>query len=163
MEVDGSGFPKADAVRLIQESDRPTAPDSSYAYALLPGATAAQTSAAAASDEVSVLANTSQVQAVGADNGATMLANFFAAGSVRRLSVDGACAVGLDTAANPVRLAVSDPTGQRDHVEVQVSLGRATVTSKDDTVSVHKAGATVTVTVDTSDRDGRTHVIELER
>ncbi len=163
MEVDGSGFPKADAVRVTQVVDGPAAPNSSYAYAVLPGASAEATESAAGESSVAILANSSQVQAVSAEDGAVILANFFEAGSVRRLTADGPCAVGLSTATDPVRLAVSDPTATRDEVRVHVALGRATLASADDTVTVLKQGAEVTVTVDTSERDGGTHVVTLAR
>ncbi|MFW6597454.1 polysaccharide lyase family 8 super-sandwich domain-containing protein [Propionibacteriaceae bacterium Y2011] len=163
MEVDGSGFPKADAVRLRSLVPPDPADARHYAYVQLPRATVTATAAAAADPGVAVLSNTPEVQAVAVAGDSGVLANFFAAGSVRRVAADGPCAVALSI-GDVARLAVSDPTGQRDSVELRVKLGAlARVRSGDSTVTIARTNAEVTVTVDTSDRDGRTHRVDLAR
>ncbi len=164
MDIDGSGHPKADAVRISEVGHTPVELDSSYAYLVLPTATSAQTEAAAGDPGVSIVANTASVQAISGDSGAVTLANFFAAGSVRRVTADGPCAVALRSEDGTAKLAVSDPTGRRDLIRLELLLGGVQrVGRADETVSHTRSGATMVVEIDTSDRDGRTHHAEIRR
>ncbi|MEU7785762.1 polysaccharide lyase 8 family protein [Amycolatopsis sp. NPDC049159] len=93
-----------------------------YAYAVLPGASMLGT--LAASWAWRVRANTAAVQAV--QTGDTLLANFFAAGSVDGVSASGPASV----AAGRRQLAVSDPTQTQDSVTVTVHGKTVTVPLK---------------------------------
>ncbi|MGW4528084.1 polysaccharide lyase 8 family protein [Amycolatopsis sp. NPDC004378] len=86
--------------------------DATYAYAVLPGASVVGT--LTASWAWRVRANTATVQAV--QTGDTLLANFFAAGSVGDVRVSGPASVALGWR----QLAVSDPTQTQDSVTVTV-------------------------------------------
>lgn len=86
--------------------------DAKYAYAVLPGASVLGTIGASWAWQVRV--NTPVVQAV--RTGDTLLANFFAAGSVDGVRVSGPASVALGGR----QLAVSDPTQTQDSVTVTV-------------------------------------------
>jgi hyaluronate lyase len=89
----------------------------SYAYAVLPGASVVET--ATASWTWRVRSNTPVVQAVRLWDG-TLLANFFAAGSVDDVSVSGPASVAVGRCGRGWQVAVSDPTQLQDSVTVTV-------------------------------------------
>ncbi|WP_372665641.1 polysaccharide lyase 8 family protein [Amycolatopsis kentuckyensis] len=97
--------------------------DATYAYAVLPGASVIGT--LTASWTCHVLANTPVAQAVRTADG-TVLANFFAAGSVGDVRVSGPASV----AVGRHQLAVSDPTQTQDSVTVTVRGKAVTVPLK---------------------------------
>lgn len=87
----------------------------SYAYAVLPMASAPGTAAAPGAWEL--VANTPDVQAIRLLDG-TLLANFFAAGSAGGIRVSGPASVALGRAGGAWQLSVADPTQLQDTVEV---------------------------------------------
>ena len=97
--------------------------DATYAYAVLPGASVIGT--LTESWACHVLTNTSVAQAVRTGDG-TVLANFFAAGSVGDVRVSGPASV----AVGRRQLAVSDPTQTQDSVTVTVRGKAVTVPLK---------------------------------
>jgi hyaluronate lyase len=101
----------------------------SYAYAVLPMASAAGTAAALLAWEV--VANTPAVQAIRLPGG-TLLANFFAAGSAGGVRVSGPASVALGRVGGAWQLAVADPTQLQDTVRV---------TARGETVRVPVSGA----------------------
>ncbi|EMD28381.1 polysaccharide lyase 8 family protein [Amycolatopsis azurea] len=100
----------------------------SYAYAVLPAASVLETIASAWAWRVR--SNTATVQAVRLWN-ATLLANFFAAGSVDEVSVSGPASVALGRTGNGWQLAVSDPTQRQDVLRVTVRRKTVEVPVKD--------------------------------
>ncbi|WP_410640870.1 polysaccharide lyase 8 family protein [Amycolatopsis sp. lyj-346] len=106
---------------ILEHGVNPT--DAKYAYAVLPGASVIGT--VAASWAWRVLANTPVAQAIRVAGG-TVLANFFAAGSVGELSVSGPASVAFGRCGARTQLAVSDPTQLQDSVTVTVR-GRSVV------------------------------------
>ncbi|RSN07880.1 hyaluronate lyase [Streptomyces sp. WAC 05977] len=105
---------------VIEHGAKPS--NASYAYAVLPTASVLETIASAWSWRVR--SNTATVQAVRLWD-ATLLANFFAAGSVDEVSVSGPASVALGRTRDGWKLAVSDPT-QRQQV-LRVTVRRKTV------------------------------------
>ncbi|MDS0135599.1 MULTISPECIES: polysaccharide lyase 8 family protein [unclassified Amycolatopsis] len=104
---------------VLEHGVKPT--DAKYAYAVLPGASVIDT--LTASWAWRVLANTPVVQAIRVTGG-TVLANFFAAGSVGDVSVSGPASVAIGRCGARTQLAVSDPTQLQDSVTITVR-GRA--------------------------------------
>ncbi|RSN52370.1 hyaluronate lyase [Amycolatopsis sp. WAC 04182] len=100
---------------VIEHGARPS--NASYAYAVLPTALVLETIASAWSWRVR--SNTATVQAVRLWD-ATLLANFFAAGSVDEVSVSGPASVALGRTRDGWHLAVSDPTQRQDVLRVTV-------------------------------------------
>ncbi|WP_329045360.1 polysaccharide lyase 8 family protein [Amycolatopsis sp. NBC_01488] len=109
---------------VLEHGVKPT--DAKYAYAVLPGASVLGT--LGASWAWQVRANTATVQAV--QVGETLLANFFAAGSVDGVSVSGPASVAIGRCGWGRQLAVSDPTQTQDSVTVTVHGKSVTVPLK---------------------------------
>ncbi|WP_410646944.1 polysaccharide lyase 8 family protein [Amycolatopsis sp. cmx-4-54] len=102
--------------------------NASYAYAVLPTASVLETIASAWSWRVR--SNTATVQAVRLWD-ATLLANFFAAGSVDEVTVSGPASVALGRTRDGWRLTVSDPTQRQDVLRVTVRRKTVEVPVKD--------------------------------
>jgi len=139
--------------------------DADYAYLILPGATATTTAAAAAAPGVVVVANTAAVQAIRVPSARVLMANVYTSASVAAcglvVSADQACAIVARRIANTVEFAIADPTQQLDEVVVTVDHLTSATTNGDTTVTTQAVGTSTVITVDTSDRDGRTHRIDL--
>lgn len=132
-----------------------------YAYLLLPNATAEQT---AAYSGVEVLANTADVQAVHAGRGGQghrlFAATFWAAGGVGGVTASAPCAVLVRRAGDRVSVAVSDPSRTVDSVTLTLDHPAHGVVSTDDTVTV-RPGRNPTITVELAGSRGHTHTAEL--
>jgi hyaluronate lyase len=81
-----------------------------YAYAILPGKTAAGTQAYAAAKEITILAHDSSAHAVRQNRRDMTGIVFWNAGSVGGISVDRPCVVFCEEDDEGLTLAVSDPT-----------------------------------------------------
>ncbi|MCG7203566.1 polysaccharide lyase family 8 super-sandwich domain-containing protein [Streptomyces arenae] len=133
-----------------------TAPASdAYAYVLLPGFTKARTAARAAAPTVTVLANSSAVQAVRDTASGVIAANFFAAGSAGGITVSAPCAVITRQAQGRLAVGVSDPSRTASTVTVQLALGGDLV-SADDTITVIRSAPDTVLVVDLSGAAGAT-------
>ncbi|MEV0053360.1 polysaccharide lyase 8 family protein [Saccharopolyspora shandongensis] len=106
---------------LVEHGARPT--DASYAYAVLPGASVADT--VAARSRWQVRANDPVVQAIRSRRENLLMANFHAAGAVDGVAVSGPASLVVGSHRGRRRLAIADPT-QRQEV-IQVSLPGAVV------------------------------------
>ncbi|WP_414942207.1 polysaccharide lyase 8 family protein [Amycolatopsis sp. cmx-11-51] len=100
---------------VIEHGAKPSG--ASYAYAVLLTASVLETIASAWAWRVR--SNTVTVQAIRLWD-ATLLANFFAAGSVDEVSVSGPASVALGRGSNGRQLAVTDPTQRQDVIKVTV-------------------------------------------
>lgn len=100
---------------VIEHGAKPSG--ASYAYAVLPGASLVSTVASVWAWRVR--ANTRTAQAILLwDN--TLLANFFAAGTVDDVTVSGPASIGLGRTRKGWRLTVSDPTQTQNTIRVTV-------------------------------------------
>ena len=88
----------------------PRAADAAYAYAILPGRTAAQTQAFAAGNEITILAHDKRVHAVRQNQRGAVGVVFWEPGAAGKLSTDRACIACYEETADGLTLAVSDPT-----------------------------------------------------
>jgi len=114
-----------------------TAPSGAkYAYITLPNATDAQTAARASSPNVSVLANTTSVQAISHSGLGLTAANFFAAGSAGPITVNAPASVVMTEAGGTLKVSVSDPS--RSAATLTVTIARSGYVS-----AVADAGAIV--------------------
>ncbi len=135
-----------------------------YAYLVLPRATADDTAAVAASPAVDVLANTAAVQAVRVPGRQRLvLANFFEAGTVERVTADGSCSVVAEMSPSCLTVAVADPTQHRDSLTVTLRCGVWQVDTADPSVTASSVAPDTVITVDTSSRDGATHTVTFVR
>ncbi|MFC8826796.1 polysaccharide lyase family 8 super-sandwich domain-containing protein [Streptomyces sp. NPDC057137] len=137
----------------------------STAHALVPNATERQLKAyGGGRGPLSVVANTTRVQAVEHRGLSLLAANTFTPGTHRadRLSIDGAASVLLRTSRDgTVSIAVSDPTTERDTVSVTLRGRRLRAVSSDDGVRVRKVLGGTRVDVDTYRAHGRSLTARL--
>ncbi|WP_327674018.1 MULTISPECIES: polysaccharide lyase 8 family protein [unclassified Streptomyces] len=138
----------------------PSPESASYAYVLLPGATAAATATWSRSTPVRVRTNSATVQAVESPRLGLLAAHFWAAGSVDGLRADGPGTVLVRRRDDGITVAVSDPgrTGTTLSVELPFAVRR--VVRADDTVSV-TPGRRPVVTVRVAGSRGHTHTADL--
>ena len=134
-----------------------------YAYAILPNCTQAQTAAYASSPKVSVLANTTAVQAItDATLGVTM-ANFYAAATAGPITVSAAASVSMQISGSDLTIAVSDPTWASATLAVTIAgTGYTSVASADPTVTVlSSTGGAIQLLVETGGSRGASHSVTL--
>ena len=123
----------------------------SYAYLLLPGASAAETARRAERADVVVLSNTPALQAIHSSTEELTAANFFTAGALPSVSTSGAASVLLRAdGRGRIRLAVSDPTCTQSSLAVTLtgSTGYRRWVSDDPGVTVDLSGSVPVVTLD---------------
>nr|WP_306335816.1 polysaccharide lyase 8 family protein [Streptomyces sp. KL118A] len=134
--------------------------DASYAYVLLPGASAAATAAWAHAGPVRIVANDAAVQAVEARRDGLLAAHFWAPGRAGGLSSSGSCTVLVRRGHGGVSVAVADPGRAESTLDVELPFPVRGVVRADDTVAV-RPGRRPVVTVRVGGSRGRTHVAEL--
>ena len=136
----------------------------SYSYIQLPGATQATTSAMAASTDISVVANSTAVQAVQRASDGLTMANFWSGSAPKTagIRVDQPVSVVMSRAGGELSVSVSDPT-QRLSGPVTVTIdGAATGTiSADSGVTVLATSPAVKLSVDVDGAAGRSFVARL--
>jgi hyaluronate lyase len=139
----------------------PAAGSDAVAYALVPGASAADM---AAYDEVEVLANTADVQAIEHDGLGLKALNVFSAdgGKAGGVEVDGPGSVIVQRhGAARVDLAVSDPTFDRDRVVVVVRGRSMRLADPVDGVTVRPVHGGTRIEVDTHQAHGASVELSL--
>ncbi|GAA1900600.1 polysaccharide lyase 8 family protein [Streptomyces durmitorensis] len=133
---------------------------SSYAYVLLPGASAAATAVWSHSRPVRVLANTATAQAVEARRHGLVAAHFWQPGNAAGLTASGPCTVLVRRGSDGVSLAVADPGRTGTSVTVELPFAVRKVVRADDTVTV-TPGRRPVVTVRVDGSRGHTHTAHL--
>ncbi|MGW6022464.1 polysaccharide lyase 8 family protein [Streptomyces sp. NPDC055099] len=133
---------------------------SSYAYVLLPGASAAATAVWAHSRPVRVVANNATAQAVEARRHGLLAAHFWAPGSAAGISASGPCTVLVRREGGGMSLAVADPARTGTTVTLELPFPVRKVVSADDTVTV-TPGRRPVVSVRVEGSRGHTHTAHL--
>jgi hyaluronate lyase len=141
---------------LIEHGANPAG--ASYAYAVLPGASAWQTRAAAG--RARVLANTTTVQAVRTADG-VVAASFFAAGAVDGVTVSAPASLLWAAGRHGRTVAVADPTQSQATVRVTLEWPGTRVVDADAGVTVVATGRRLVVDVDTAGSLGATHTFTV--
>ncbi|MFJ9123851.1 polysaccharide lyase 8 family protein [Streptomyces sp. NPDC102340] len=159
-DTGGSTTPVTRRYATLWFDHGPSPESASYAYVLLPGATAAATATWSRSTPVRVRTNNATVQAVESPRLGLLAAHFWAAGSVDGLRADGPGTVLVRRRDEGITVAVSDPgrTGTTLSVELPFAVRR--VVRADDTVSV-TPGRRPVVTVRVAGSRGHTHTADL--
>ncbi|MFJ8925621.1 polysaccharide lyase 8 family protein [Streptomyces sp. NPDC102364] len=159
-DTGGSTTPVTRRYATLWFDHGPSPESASYAYVLLPGATAAATATWSRSTPVRVRTNNATVQAVESPRLGLLAAHFWAAGSVDGLRADGPGTVLVRRRDDGITVAVSDPgrTGTTLSVELPFAVRR--VVRADDTVSV-TPGRRPVVTVRVAGSRGHTHTVDL--
>lgn len=157
-DTHGTSVPYTRRYQHIQLSHGINPSGASYAYAVLPGASAWQT--VAATGRWRVLANTTQVQAVSIVDG-KVAATFYAAGSVDGVTVSGPSAVQWGWQPTGLRFALADPTQLQTTVRVTLrGVGRRVVQA-DPGVTVVSAGRQLVVDIAVGGSFGATHTFTV--
>ncbi|MFJ8826854.1 polysaccharide lyase 8 family protein [Streptomyces sp. NPDC102467] len=138
----------------------PSPVSASYAYVLLPGATAAATAAWSRSRPVRIIAADGTVQAVESPRLGLLAAHFWAAGAVDGLRADGPGTVLVRRRGHRVTVAVADPGRTATTLTVELPFPVRRLVSGDDTVSV-APGRRPVLTVRVGGSRGHTHTAEL--
>ncbi|WP_245239382.1 polysaccharide lyase 8 family protein [Streptomyces sp. MZ04] len=133
---------------------------SSYAYVLLPGASAAATAAWARSRPVHVVANDATAQAVEARRSGLLAAHFWQPGSAAGITASGPCTVLVRRDDDGVSLAVADPGRTGATVRLELPFPVREVIRADDTVAV-TPGRRPVVTVRVDGSRGHAHTAAL--
>lgn len=139
------------------------APPAAMAYAIVPNATEGQLRSYPAGP-LSVLVNTSAVQAVKHTGLGLVAANAFAAGEhhVERLSIDGPASVIVREAPDgTTSVAVSDPTTARDAITVTVRGRAMTAVAMDEGVRISQVPGGTRIDVTTHHAYGRSFLATL--
>jgi hyaluronate lyase len=128
----------------------------SYAYAVLPGAPAGS----GAAGHCRVLANSVTKQAIALSQD-LVAATFFAAGTVRDLTVSGPASVVWGRDRDGWHLALADPAQTQQHIRVTVTGLRGRVTASDPRITVVSAGSRLVLDIDVTGALGATHRITV--
>lgn len=120
----------------------------SYAYLLMPGATAAQTQTrAAATGWLTVLANTDSQQGVSVPSLGFTGVNFWFGGTVGDLTASNPCAVMISEKSDGTAvICVSDPMRMQTGLTLTWNRAVASVTAKPSTVASATTGSALTLT-----------------
>ena len=128
----------------------PASANATYAYAVLPGKSAAQTQAVAAAAPYQILAQTSALHAVKHATENAGGAVFWQAGTVDKITVNTPCVVSWRQTGTTLSLALSEPTHATATVELTYA-GRLMATSLPAGVTATAAGANTTLTFSVAD------------
>ena len=164
-DINTSGTPESTsrqyATLLVEHGMAPAC--ASYAYALLPGASAKQTEKSSSKDAPKVLRNDAVGQGVELGKKA-VAAVFWQAGTVGNISADKAACVQWQGNPGQGSLAVSDPTQTADTVAVTLKgfQYRRITSGEGATLSLDHRGNTV-ITVSTAGLMGRSVTFTLHR
>ncbi|WP_438290995.1 polysaccharide lyase 8 family protein [Streptomyces sp. HUAS TT7] len=131
----------------------------SYAYAVLPGASPAQTRRACG--RWTVLANSAQVQAVHLD-GKLIAASFFTAGAVEQIRVSEPAIMMWGRTAHGHTYTVSDPTQSQDTIRVTVNAPTHRVLHTDPSVTVIATHPQLIVDIKVTGSFGATHTFTTD-
>ncbi len=145
----------------------------SYAYLILPGASAAATEQRRRDPGVAILAQSNYTHAVYAAAAGFTGVNFFGipdpaeavplAGRLAgaKLTASKLCSVALTVQRDELLVGVANPANNVDSVTVTLTGAGYQPLSADPTIRVTAAGSKITIQVDTKDRDGRSHRARL--
>ncbi len=139
------------------------APGASFAYAVLPGKTAAQTATYQQNPDIQILSNSVSVQAVREQTLNALAANFWSASpaatdTVAGLTADRPCSVSLLTRNGQLNLGVSDPTQELTAASpliLELPAGATATVSKDSAITVLALAPRVRLSINLAGTGGR--------
>lgn len=140
------------------------APD--YAYLLLPGASAAQTRAAARTHGLRIEANDAQAAAVTLPAQGVYAANLWRAGTAPRagtpyVNSSGPVALIVERASGRLRLAVAEPTQQETVIELELAQAAGPLLHASPGITVLRTAPRLTLRIDTAQAAGRSFEAEF--
>lgn len=129
----------------------------SYAYVQLPNATAAQTQAYQQNPDVTIIANTPDLQAVRENKLGITAGNFFAAGVAGgAVKVSAPAAVMVREQGGTLSLGLSDPTQQQTELTLEYQRPVTAVVSSNPAITVLQITPTLKLKVNLTDLRGKT-------
>ncbi|MDN3018457.1 polysaccharide lyase family 8 super-sandwich domain-containing protein [Paenibacillus sp. BSR1-1] len=144
----------------FDHGSKPT--NASYSYVLLPNKDVTQTERYSSNPNISVLANTSAVQAVREKTLGITAANFFKAETVDFITVQSPASVMVQEDSKGLTLSVSDPTQKQDKVILELNKTGLDIDKKDETITVLQTSPTLKVEVNVAGSTGTTHSIKFK-
>ncbi|WJH33685.1 polysaccharide lyase 8 family protein [Paenibacillus sp. CC-CFT747] len=136
--------------------------DASYSYILLPNKNAAETQYYNQHQDVIVLKNTADIQAVKEKRLHLTAVNFWNPGSIDDLTSHNPASVLLEKDRGEWTLAVSDPTQAQSTITIEVNQPGLSVSSSDPSIEVEKTDSSVILKVNTEGSQGRTFTVKLK-
>jgi hyaluronate lyase len=141
--------------------------DATYAYIQMPGASEEATAAMATSPDVTVVANTDQVQAAtrAIGGGSVTMANFWSADAPKTagIKVDKPASVVVSRRGRQLAVAVSDPTQKlTETITVTIDGSFGNVSSTDPGVNVLATSPNIVISVPMTSSAGKTFVARFE-
>ncbi|WP_328333868.1 MULTISPECIES: polysaccharide lyase 8 family protein [unclassified Streptomyces] len=134
--------------------------DASYAYILLPGASAAATAVQAHTRPVRIVANNATAQLVEMARTGLTAATFWQAGTAAGLTASGPASVLLRRHGGGFSVAVADPGHEQHTLTLELPFRVREVVRADDTVTV-ATGRRPVLTIAVAGSRGHTHTAEL--
>lgn len=136
--------------------------DASYAWLLLPGASAADVRSYATNPDIEILTNSSRLQAV--RSGGVLAANFWTddGAKVSGLTCNGQASVIVDHSGHNLAIAIADPTHLGDEVELILRRRAKRVMSADPRIRVDTLSPFIAVTVNVAGAQGRTLIARFD-
>lgn len=132
-----------------------------YSYILIPGASPAETADRARERQVSIVANSAEVQAVRVNRLALFAANFWQAGTLAAITPSAPCSVLISGWRRPhtdsMTIAVSDPTHELASLDLRVVAPGFDSYEADDSVTVNNVFPAIELRIDTAGSKGATH------
>lgn len=133
-----------------------------YAYVLLPGKSAGDTSVYSANPDIRILSNTKELQAVQETKLGITGINFWRAGETEQVRAYGPASVMVKEAGDEWTVAVSDPTQAQAKVRVELAGAALEQLEADPTVTVVRTTPSVLLEVATAGTKGASHTIKLK-
>ncbi|KRE69601.1 polysaccharide lyase family 8 super-sandwich domain-containing protein [Paenibacillus sp. Soil750] len=133
-----------------------------YAYVMLPGKTAEQTTAYSNSPDVSIIANNSSVQMV-KENGLGLTgANFWTPDIAAGIIAYNPSSIMVRDQAGVLDIAASDPTHLQTKITYEITKTGATLIQKDASITILQLSPTIKFEVNTEAKDGRSHKLSIQ-
>ncbi|ACQ82303.1 polysaccharide lyase 8 alpha-helical [Beutenbergia cavernae DSM 12333] len=136
-------------------------PSAGYAYAVLPGASAATTAAESTAPRYHVVARTPEAQAVRDEPSGRAGFVFFTPGSVSLVTTDTGAAVALEEGDDELTVHVSDPTQESSSIVIDLAAEVSGAIALDDGVELSVTDGRATLTVDVAGLTGSTKAARL--
>lgn len=138
--------------------------DKTYAYVLLPNKSTAQVGSYANSPDITVLANTRQVQAVKENSLNIVAANFWSniVQTVDILTSDKKSSVMVREVGNELDVSLSDPTqSNTGTINIEINKAATSVISRDSAITVTQMSPTIKLTANVAGLEGRTTKVKF--
>lgn len=135
-----------------------------YAYVILPNKSSIETGEYAVENDITIIKNTSEVHAASKESSGLTAVNFWMkdGGTAAGISVNQPASITMQKKDGILKIAVSDPTQKNlKSTEVIVALPCKEVVSKDSNISLINMENFVKISVNTSNTNGKSSMIEL--